>query len=364
MDKLRVQVNGRGYYLRTDKPDEVLKFAKLYEEKILYIMTKMPGISEAEASALSALLIMGDSLKKERSDEDQALIDELSGKIEVLEERNGELSANLALHNETEDAMRTEMEQLRAREQTLLEQLGTATKQQEELAGTCSENETALNDTKSALASANKIIAQINTEKFTEVAANEALRNELEDTQARLEAANKSIAELNGKITKMEINAITSDDGSAVAADSAELKKLRAEKEDVEIELAIAQEEIEKLRTAGNISAETAEVAKKLAEYEKTIKQYEARSSEIDKLRSVLAETEQSVRQKVDEKEAENHKLRNILKNYESSYGVCMNKKEEEIREMQLEIEKLKEELSIKNDDSIGGAYVQTTFES
>ncbi|MDE7234715.1 MAG: hypothetical protein K2N29_06610 [Ruminiclostridium sp.] len=42
MDKLRVQVNGRGYYLKTDNQDEVLAFAKSFEEKILYIMKKMP----------------------------------------------------------------------------------------------------------------------------------------------------------------------------------------------------------------------------------------------------------------------------------------------------------------------------------
>ena len=68
MDKLRVQVNGRGYYLRTDKPDEVLAFAKVFEEKILHIKTKMPNAIEAEVTALAALLLLADSLKKERSD--------------------------------------------------------------------------------------------------------------------------------------------------------------------------------------------------------------------------------------------------------------------------------------------------------
>ena len=113
MDKLRVQVNGRGYYLKTDKPEEVLSFAKKFEDEILYITTKMPGISEAEATALSALLIMGDALKKERSDEDSALIEELTGKVEVLEERIETLSKELLIHNETEAQLNAEIAQLK-----------------------------------------------------------------------------------------------------------------------------------------------------------------------------------------------------------------------------------------------------------
>ena len=83
----------------------------------------------------------------------------------------------------------------------------------------------------------------------------------------------------------------------------------------------------------------------------------------MDKLRSILAETEQSVRQKCDEKEKENDKLRKILKNYESSYGICMSKKEEEIIALQNELEKLKEQMGADG-EKLNGAYVQTTFES
>ena len=103
---------------------------------------------------------------------------------------------------------------------------------------------------------------------------------------------------------------------------------------------------------------------KTIAEYERTIRQLESRSGEIDKLRSLLAETEQSVKQKADEKETENQKLRNILKNYENSYGICVAKKEEEIKELQQEIEKLKNALNIKNEEKMNSSYVQTTFES
>lgn len=361
MDKIRVQVNGRGYYLKTDNPDEVLSFAKEFGDKILYIMTKMPGISEAEATALSALLIMGDSLKKERSEEDQGIIDELNGKIEVLEERIDTLTQQIALHNETETAMNVQISELKSSEQNLIEQLSSAAEKENELRSICTDSDTALNDTKSALASANKIIAQLNTEKFTEVAANEALRNELEASQGRLESANKVIAELNGKITKMEINNIVSPDG--VQPDEA-YKKLREEKEELEIELAIANEEIEKLKSDASSAPTDEKLKKTIAEYEKTIRQLKDRNSEIDKLRNVLAETEHAIRQKADEKENENQKLRNILKNYETSYGLCVSKKEDEIRELQEEIQQLKQQLNLKNDDKLNGNYVQTTFET
>ncbi len=361
MDKLRVQVNGRGYYLKTDKPEEVLSFAKKFEDEILYITTKMPGISEAEATALSALLIMGDALKKERSDEDSALIEELTGKVEVLEERIETLSKELLIHNETEAQLNAEIAQLKESGDALAQQLSGAQEQGRALSEQCSDNENTIADVKSALSSANKIIAQLNTEKLTEVAANEALRNELEAAQGRLENATKTIAELNGRLTKMEIHTSVNDDGTPVPE---ELKKLRQEKEELEIELAIANEEIEKLRAgAQKPSPSDEELGSKIAEYEKKIRQLEARASEMDKLRSILAETEQSVRQKCDEKEKENDKLRKILKNYESSYGICVSKKEEEIIALQNELEKLKEQMGADG-EKLNGAYVQTTFES
>lgn len=366
MDKLRVQVNGRGYYLKTDKPDEVLAFAKTFEEKILYIKTKMPNTSEAEATALSALLIMGDSLKKERSDEDAALFEEMTGKIEVLEERAEVLQGEISIHNEKEAALEAEIERIKAQYEAeitalrnenagLSAELSEAETRCGEVNGKLSESETTLEDTKSALASANKIIAQLNTEKLTEVAANEALRNELDAARDRMEASNKTIAELNGKLTNMEINTVVSD----VPED---IKKLKAEKEDLEIELAIANEEIEKLKK--NASPSDAALNEKIAEYEKKIRSLENRSGEMDKLRGILAETEQSVRQKCEDKEIENQKLRNILKNYENSYGLCLSRKEDEIRLLQTELEQLRERLSIPEEDKVGGAYVQTTFES
>ena len=365
MDKLRVQVNGRGYYLKTDNPEEVLKFAKTFEEKILYIKTKMPSTSEAEATALSALLIMGDSLKKERSDEDKLLFDEMTGKIEVLEERLQVLQGEIASHIEKEAALETEAEQLTAsyeeqlaelknRNNALAQSLSDTEARCGEASTKLNESETTLEDTKSALASANQIIAQLNTEKLTEVAANEALRNELDAALERQESSKKTIAELNGKLTNMEINTVVSD----VPED---VKKLKAEKEDLEIELAIANEEIEKLK-AGT-SPDAAALNEKIAEYEKKIHSLENRSGEMDKLRGILAETEQSVRQKCEDKEIENQKLRNILKNYENSYGVTLSKKEAEIRALQTEIEKLRELFNVADDDGIGGAYVQTTLE-
>lgn len=361
MDKIRVQVAGRGYYLKTDNPDEILEFAKEYENMILYIKSKMPKLIEAETAVLSALLIMADSLKKERSEEDQNIIDELKGNIEVLEERVDTLTQQIALHNEAETALNAQIGELKSSEQHLIEQLSSAAEKENELRNICSDNDTALSDTKSALASANKIIAQLNTEKFTEVAANEALRNELEASQGRLESANKVIAELNGKITKMEINNIVSPDG--VQPDEA-VKKLRQENEELEIELAIANEEIEKLKSAASSVPTDEKLQKTIAEYEKTIRQLKDRNSEIDKLRNILAETEHAIRQKADEKETENQKLRNILKNYETSYGLCVSKKEDEIRELQEEVQQLKQKLNLKNDDKLNGNYVQTTFET
>lgn len=361
MDKLRVQVNGRGYYLKTDNPEEVLSFAKTFEDKILYITTKMPGISEAEATALSALLIMGDSLKKKRSDEDELLIDELTGKAELLQERIEELERQLLIRSEAEAQLKSEAAALEERADELAKQLAGAQEEGKALSEQCSDSETTIADVKSALSSANKIIAQLNTEKLTEVAANEALRNELEAAQGRLEAATKTIAELNGRLTKMEINTSVNDDGTPVPE---ELKKLRAEKEELEIDLAIANEEMEKLREQmKKPAAENADLDRTIAEYEKKIRALEARSGEMDKLRAILAETEQSVRQKCDEKDAENDKLRKILKNYESSYGVVMSKKEDEIMELQAEVERLKEQLGAAG-EKLNAAYVQTTFES
>ena len=151
---------------------------------------------------------------------------------------------------------------------------------------------------------------------------------------------------------------------AAVTPPDEELKKVRNEKEELEIELAIANEEIEKLKAGKPAVPADEQLKKTIAEYERTIRQLESRSGEIDKLRSLLAETEQSVKQKADEKETENQKLRNILKNYENSYGICVAKKEEEIKELQLEIEKLKTALNIKNEEKMNSSYVQTTFES
>ncbi|MBQ3841146.1 MAG: cell division protein ZapA [Ruminiclostridium sp.] len=364
MDKLRVQVNGRGYYLKTDKPDEVLDFAKQFEDQIKYLTVKMGNVSEAEVTAYAALLIMGDNLSEKRSEADQALIDELNAKIDILEERTETLAGQLTQHNEREAALEMQNTGLRAKEKELEARLKDITQKQEQVAGAYNESESALRDAKSALASANKIITKLNTEKFTEVAANEALRNELEVSHDRLETANKQIAELNGKITKMEINSIAVDDDGSVSVNEEAVKKLKAEKEDLEIELAIANEEIEKLKESGKSASDESETAKKLAEYEKTIKQLEGRSAEIDKLRALLAETEQAVRLKAEEKEDENNKLRNILKNYENSYGLSIGKKEAEIVELQQQVERLKSLLNMQNEEKLGGKYIQTTFES
>ncbi len=329
------------------------------------ISEKWPNMSEAEATALSALLIMGDSLKKERSDEDAALFDEMTGKIEVLEERAEVLQKEIAVHIEKETAAAEEMQRMKAEFEA---EIATLTEENSKLSAVISESEeiidslnaklgecsTTLDDTKSALASANTIIAQLNTEKLTEVAANEALRNELDASRERMEASTKTIAELNGKLTNMEINTAVSD----VPED---IKKLRSEKEELEIELAIANEEIEKLKKNANPS--DAKLGETIAEYERKIRSLESRSGEMDKLRSILAETQQSVSQKCEMVEAENQKLRNILKNYENSYGVCLAKKEDEIRLLQTELELLKQQFNIPDSEKTGGAYVQTTFE-
>lgn len=358
MDKLRVQVNGRGYYLKTDHRDEVTAFAKTFEEKILYIMTKMPGISEAEATALSALLLMGDSLRKTRSDEDEALIGALNGRIEALNDRIESLGAELSRRQEGEELLNAETERLRGERDELSRRLNEAAEKERALSEQCSGSETEVADVKAALSSANMIIAQLNTEKLTEVAANEALRNELDGAQGRLENANKTIAELNGRITKMEIHSDVSGD---VPED---IRTLRREKEDVEIELAIANEEIERLKAGTQKPSPTeAELSERIAEYEKKLRYLESRSGEMDKLRSILAETEHSVRQKTEEKEEENQKLRNILKNYESSYGICMARKEEEIVSLQDELERLKERLNVK-EERLNDPYVQTTFDA
>lgn len=359
MEKIRVQVNGRGYFLKTDHPQEVEKFAKEFSEQIAYVGKKLGVASEAEATAYSALMILGDSLTKPRSEADQALIDELNGRTEVLEERIDELSRQIAEHNDTEAAARNEIQGLRQREAELVDRIGKASEQFKQLAGEKEDVGNSLSDAKNALASANKIIAQLNSEKFTEVAANEALRSETDNLREKLESANKQIAELNGKLTNMEINSISVASDGSVAADAEEIKKLRAQKEDLEIDLAIANEEIAKLR-----NGEGSETAKKLAEYEKMVKQYESRTSEIDKLRSLLAETEASVRSKLEQQEEENDKLRNILSNYESSYALSIAKKEEEILELQQRVERLKTILNLRSDEKIGGKYVQTTFDT
>lgn len=366
MDKLRVLINGRGYYLKTDKPDEVLDFAGTFNEMIDKISKKWPNMSEAEVTALSALLIMGDSLKKERSEEDAALFDEMTGKIEVLEERVSVLQKEISVHIEKEAAAAEEIQRITAEceEKTaaMLEEnnkLSTALSDSEAIIdnmnGKLEECGTTLEDTKSALSSANTIIAQLNTEKLTEVAANEALRNELDAARERMEASTKTIAELNGKLTNMEINTAVSD----VPED---IKKLRSEKEELEIELAIANEEIENLKK--NSSPSDAKLSEKIAEYEKKIRALESRSGEMDKLRGILAETQQSVSQKCETVEAENQKLRNILKNYENSYGVSLAKKEDEIRYLQTELELLKQQYNIPDAEKISGTYTQTTFDS
>lgn|GEM_PF-1585719 len=359
MEKIKVQVNGRGYFLKTDHPQEVQSFAKEFSEQIAYVSQKLNVMSEAEATAYSALMIMGDSLTKTRSDADQALIDELNGNIELLEERIENLGNRITECGDREASAVEEINQLRDREADLMNKIAAIGEKYRELAGDKDEADNSLNDTKNALASANKIIAQLNSEKFTEVAANEALRQEIDTLREKLETSNKQIAELNGKLTNMEItSASASSEGSAAVSDE-EIKKLRAQKEDLEIDLAIANEEIAKLR-----DGEGSETAKKLAEYEKIVKQYESRTGEIDKLRSLLAETEASVRAKLEEKEEENNKLRNILSKYESSYALSIAKKEEEILELQQRVERLKTILNMRSEEKLGGKYVQTTFDT
>ncbi|MBO6301496.1 MAG: hypothetical protein J6N15_03555 [Ruminiclostridium sp.] len=364
MDKLKLKVNERVYFIKTDKPEEVLHFAKNFDEQIKYLAKTKPNAIEAELTAYAALLLMGDSLSDKRSEVDQALIDELNGKIEVLEERIDTLTGQITEHKDKETAASAENRELKARCADLERRLADVTQKQAQIADAYNKSQIVLNDTKAALASNNKIIANLNKDKFTEVAANEALRNELEVQRDRLEAANKQIAELNGKITKMEINSIAVEADGTVSANEEAVKKLRSEKEDLEIELAIANEEIEKLKAAHRTVVDENESAKKIAEYERTIRQLESRSNEIDKLRSLLAETEQAIRHKVDEKEDENNKLRNILKNYENSYGLSIARKEEEIIELQQQVERLKDILNMKSEDHLSGRYIQTTFDA
>lgn len=359
MEKIKVQVNGRGYFLKTDHPQEVQSFAKEFSDQIAYVSKKLNVASEAEATAYSALMIMGDSLTKTRSEADQALIDELNGNIELLEERIDTLGKQIAEHNDREAAASKEIQGLRERENELMNRIAAFGEKYKKLAGDKDEADSSLSDTKNALASANKIIAQLNSEKFTEVAANEALRQETDTLREKLEASNKQIAELNGKLTNLEINSISVTADGSVAVSDEEIKKLRAQKEDLEIDLAIANEEIAKLK-----NGEGSDTAKKLAEYEKMVKQYESRTGEIDKLRSLLAETEASVRSKLEQKEEENDKLRNILSNYESSYALSIAKKEEEILELQQRVERLKTILNMRSEEKLGGKYVQTTFDA
>jgi len=359
MDKIRVQVNGRGYFLKTDHPEQVQEFAKEFSEQITYVERKLGVASEAEATALSALLILGDSLTKVRSDSDQALIDNLTESVATLKERSDDLASQLSRREDIDTAARAEIKTLRDREADLKNRINSIGESYKKLAGEKDELGNSLSDAKNALASANKIIAQINSEKFTEVAANEALRAETDNLREKLESANKQIAELNGKITNMEINSINAAPDGTVSANDEEVKRLRAQKEDLEIDLAIANEEIAKLK-----NGEGSEVAKKLADYEKMVKTYESRTAEIEKLRALLAETEASVRTKNEKLEEENDKLRNILANYESSYALSIAKKEEEILELQQRVERLKTILNMRSDEKIGGTYVQTTFDS
>lgn len=359
MEKIKVQVNGRGYFLKTDHPQEVLNFAKEFSDQIAYVSNKLNISSEAEATAYSALLIMGDSLTKTRSEADQALIDELNGNIELLEERIEGLGKQLSEFSERDAAAMNEIQGLREHENDLMSRIAAFGEKYKKLAADKDESDSSLNDTKNALASANKIIAQLNSEKFTEVAANEALRQETDNLREKLDASNKQIAELNGKLTNMEINSINVTSDGTVAVSDEEIRKLRAQKEDLEIDLAIANEEIAKLK-----NGEGSDTAKKLAEYEKMVKQYESRTGEIDKLRGLLAETEASVRSRLEQKEEENDKLRNILSNYESSYALSIAKKEEEILELQQRVERLKTILNMRSEEKLGGKYVQTTFDT
>lgn len=351
MEKIRVKVNGRGYFLKTDHPEELQKFADTLSEQIEYVEKKLGVTVEAEATALSALLLLGDSLKEKRSASDQALID-------ALEERVRALSQKVAQQIDNETAAKSEIQGLRAREKELVGQITSLNDKVAKEEGKFAELDNSFSDTQNALASAKKLIDQLNSEKFTEVAANEALRAEIDNLREKLDNSNKQIAELNGKITNMEINSISVKEDGTVAENAEELKRLRAQKEDLEIDLEIAKEEIQKLK-----NGEGSENARKLAEYEQMTKQYRSRAAELDKLRSLLAETEASVRAKLEQKEEECDKLRNILARYESSYALSIAKKEEEILELQQRVERLKTILNMRSEEKIGGRYVQTTFD-
>lgn len=351
MEKIRVKVNGRGYFLKTDHPEELQKFAETFTEQIGYVEQKLGVTVEAEATALSALLLLGDSLKEKRSAADQALID-------ALEERVRALSEKVAAQIDNESAAKNEIQGLRAREQELIGQISALNDRVAQEEGKFSELDTSLSDTQNALASAKKLIDQLNSEKFTEVAANEALRTEIDTLREKLDTSNKQIAELNGKLTNMEINSISVNADGSVAESAEEIKRLKAQKEDLEIDLEIAREEIQKLK-----NGEGSENARKLAEYEQMTKQYRSRAAELDKLRNLLAETEASVRAKLEQKEEECDKLRNILARYESSYALSIAKKEEEILELQQRVERLKTILNMRSEEKLGGKYVQTTFD-
>ena len=106
----------------------------------------------------------------------------------MLEERIETLSKELLIHNETEAQLNAEIAQLKESGDALAQQLSGAQEQGRALSEQCSDNENTIADVKSALSSANKIIAQLNTEKLTEVAANEALRNELEAALEKIPA--------------------------------------------------------------------------------------------------------------------------------------------------------------------------------
>ncbi len=351
MEKIRVKVNGRGYFLKTDHPEELQKFAVDLTEQIEYVEKKLGVTVEAEATALSALLLLGDSFKEKRSDADQALID-------GLEERIEHLTNKIDKQTEAENAAREEIQSLRERENELTGKLETLAERSRDDGAKVDDLSNSLGDTQKALESAKKLIDKLNSEKFTEVAANEALRAEIDTLREKLDGSNKQIAELNGKITKMEINSISVNADGSVAANEEEIKRLKAQKEDLEIDLEIAREEIQKLK-----NGEGSENARKLAEYEQMARQYRSRAAELDKLRSLLAETEASVRAKLEAKEEECDKLRNILSNYESSYALSIAKKEEEILELQQRVERLKTILNMRSEEKLGGKYVQTTFD-
>ncbi|MCR4780224.1 MAG: hypothetical protein K5876_03915 [Ruminiclostridium sp.] len=358
MEKIRVKVNGRGYFLKTDHPDELQKFAADLTEQIEYVEKKLGVTVEAEATALSALLLLGDSFREKRSASDQALIDDLTDKTNTLEERIDALTARINEQNAAAAAAQSEIQRLHEHENELIEQINALNERSRDEEEKYTDLNSSLGDTQKALESAKKLIEQLNSEKFTEVAANEALRTEIDTLREKLDNSNKQIAELNGKITKMEINSISVNPDGSVEANAEEIKRLKSQKEDLEIDLEIAREEIQKLK-----NGEGSENARKLAEYEQMTKQYRSRAAELDKLRNLLAETEASVRAKLEAKEEECDKLRNILSNYESSYALSIAKKEEEILELQQRVERLKTILNMRSEEKLGGRYIQTTFD-